>query len=70
MAWNRRKTASSEEGAVARRRRGARLRLAREVWALRREMTDAQRMGDVDAEYRLLCLISLKKSELDELNPS
>jgi hypothetical protein len=30
-------------------------------------MTEAQRNGDLDAEYRLLCLINVKASQLGQL---
>jgi hypothetical protein len=52
---------------VRRGRRRTRLRLTREVWLLRRRMSEAQREGDVDGEYRLLCLIECKTSEIDAL---
>ena len=45
-----------------------RLRIAREVRRLRRQMTDAQQNGDLDREYRLLCLLKDKTEKLDELN--
>lgn len=55
---------------IRRRRHREQLRLAREVSTLTREMTEAQATGDLDTEYRLLHLISLKASELEQLRSS
>ncbi|HZP28228.1 MAG TPA: hypothetical protein VFC99_04705 [Acidimicrobiia bacterium] len=41
-------------------------RLARTIRHLRRDLEDAQRIGDVDAEYQALCLIAAKTAELHD----
>ena len=48
-------------------RRHEQRRLARELKALRGLMEDAQREGDIDSEYSLLCMATYVAEQLAEL---